>query len=935
MPDYLTGRERVAVFAGTIGGAIQGVYVPGMPPRWDRYVTVHGAAGLLLSFTAAGSVAPLSYTTEMPWSRRLEVTLGVGLPSGGTSGTVTDAGTATTPGPFLLDCSGSFTVSVPLQEVFRYTEGSSTVSYGGTPHADYPPAAGVKFFERPKPGGTASCSVTFGTLSISLTKVLGTADAVIISDDGQTTAEVYDTGLAGTAFTYGTVLGQSVQATLVGGNTYGTASTSSGAWAASKGNSGHVIASVRRWPDRIYRLDAVFPTPAGNLYTEIADDPMLLDVAVKSGTAVQIPVMGGSAGTAWTQERYAAGLQSGLWGSESNIGSASLNEHGSVWAAVNAGWLDNELRDPREWRLLQRGKRFGGLTLSHAGTTVLETGPFDHVGGGTTTRTYSPVRSAAAYRYLDLFTDRPNEQTLQMQIGTKTYAGTGFPDGRIRFDLCGPVNGTATYDVMRTRWPLPTADDALGTVGAYWGKQLVGTAVLTGGAAGTISVGTVALVRSGTAPVVSLGPEHLLTFTRYVSGGGTVRRILYAEVDGRTALEVPDVYPPTIVTIGSAVSEVNQIGTAPWDTGGTVWAGWSATLDSSIDYADGGSATLWGTAFLNRNRPATWLAGGGIYRDGTVWRTWHGTPPGSVPSQVMLDMVETYGRSGDPWDLTGTAYGTAPFPVAAARWFRGVVHGIVYSAAPTPNPGVIVTVEGVTVLGQADSYGTADSVGRYRTGPPAAHGVGAHTVFTTGGTIAYPIVSPLPQRLCWAVPTVADWVTYDVSSVYRHLRAERVGGNIFLWAAQDAPAATWNQYASGIAGRRPCVRVFKRSLDSRLEMVYETAGSAVVWAVSPDEGRSWQVAGTVASAGGYPEMVITQDGRRYVYWHNGGTIWGRLYDAVGNPLHGPFAVVTGAQEKFAAQEHLLGWAGWRMHLIYRTTGGALIDLASSDGINFS
>lgn len=930
MPTFLTGRERLLVFEGAFGGTISGDYysIP-MPPHWDRYTTRHGVAGPLFSVDARGSVPDFGYSSYIEYSQSLTVTLGAGLPSGGTSGSVSTAGTVFSPGPLSISGNGSFNLTIPVQECVTIDIGG-TPAYGGSAVLDYPAYTPARFFQRPKVGGTASCSVVFGGLTVTLSKVIGTADGtVVLSDDGQISADVYSTGKLGTATTSGTLLGEAITVPLSGSNSHGSFDTSSLVQAVTLGSASHTSASARRWVTRRYRLDGVVRNLAGSALSGVVDCQW-----TPRGSAEYLAIPDGTIGTAWTAERYAAQGLAGLSGSESSIGSASVNEHGSVRCWISTAWLSASGEDLADWRMLQRGRIFGSISFVHAGTTVID-GGFSHTGGGTTTRTYGTVRVLNSYRYLDFLTDRPSDNTFQCRIGTKTFSGSADITGRIRFDLCAPTNGTVQADGMDSRFPMPTQDNALGSPGCFWGVTQAGTIQLIGGSAGPVSVGTVALVRVGTARI-SFAPEFRRHHQRYLSGGGSVHRLALAEVDGKLSLELLDGFAGFDLSIGSAGTLVNELGTAAWDAGATVWAGWSASL-SGLGSADGSDYTDWGTAYLNVNRPASWIGGRELLRRGTVWEQFLAGDVGTIggiPVQVLVDSVEVYGASGDCWGLTGTAFGTAPHPVDVAHIFRGLAQGIVYGTGVAPAVGVTVSVK-ETSGGSGRGSGSSDGLGIYMTGSPGGIGQVVHDVYpTVGGTVTKTFYSRGLHRAVMRYQPNVDWPSYDVSISQRHLRGYLLGTDLQIGYGLDVQASTWSDRSSGLTLSEPCVRIERNSVEQKLWLLGRQ-GTAIVSAYSLDEGATWLMAGTVTTSGSFPELVITRDGRRCCYWYSGGTIYGRIYDAVGNSLVGPFVAVSGgAAEKFAVAEHAVGAGSWRIHMVYRTTGGVLVDLESVDGTAF-
>ena len=180
-----------------------------------------------------------------------------------------------------------------------------------------------------------------------------------------------------------------------------------------------------------------------------------------------------------------------------------------------------------------------------------------------------------------------------------------------------------------------------------------------------------------------------------------------------------------------------------------------------------------------------------------------------------------------------------------------------------------------------------------------------------------------------------EWIAIAVTPAQRWYRVYRKDGTLWFGAAKNNTATAWDDIDTGIAGFRPKITVAPGKTP-QVWMDYEAViGGPIVSRYTVDEGATWTLAGTVTASGKWPAIEIAHDGRRLHYWYDGGTIKGSVYDAQGNLILGPSAIVTGADDDaidVRSVSHARG--DWLIHLTYRS-GGAIMDLNSTDGVTFT
>jgi len=383
-----------------------------------------------------------------------------------------------------------------------------------------------------------------------------------------------------------------------------------------------------------------------------------------------------------------------------------------------------------QWRLLLRGPYYLAGTIGQSTTVALD-GGFSFGSGGTT-RTCSPAKSLAGYRYLLVQTDQPDKQ-VTLTIGVKTWTVRTDGSGLATFDLCVPSNLNTQTDARDSRWPVPTDVDTVTGDGAMWGVVNVGSYTLAAEAGVTCAVGAngVYLSRDTWASppaghsLLNVVAPHLYWVESGVSGEQK-RPFLRGDTDGRRSLEEADYSKASGIymaeTIGGLFAQVNAV-----DAGVERNPGWTATLNSAIDVPDGAEGDNWYYGFLNKNRNAMWLEGAGIsYRNG-AWSYGLDLDVSSARdlyAQVLIDKVSIYPMCGDALGLRTGAhrweYGSTAdegrITLAGGRYMRGASWGLVAVGGKARRDSVVTLTE-LPASAEAGAV-TTDVRGEYLTGSP-------------------------------------------------------------------------------------------------------------------------------------------------------------------------------------------------------------------------
>jgi hypothetical protein len=132
---------------------------------------------------------------------------------------------------------------------------------------------------------------------------------------------------------------------------------------------------------------------------------------------------------------------------------------------------------------------------------------------------------------------------------------------------------------------------------------------------------------------------------------------------------------------------------------------------------------------------------------------------------------------------------------------------------------------------------------------------------------------------------------------------------------------------TGVSGSCPALTWDIPSVEGALLMAYQSSGIKLV--SSLDEGGTWTMATTISTTGSHGALCVSQSGVRHFFWYDGGAIKRRSYSAqMVQVIAAGSVVASGAADDCPAVECLMNGD---IVLLYRTTGGSLIELKSTDG----
>lgn len=713
MTAYKTGRSRTLTISGTISGKAWGAS-SGHPPvlTGNKYA---------LEIAANWITDNATKVTALATSLGLEVTAETGL---GDSDSDSDSHVRTSS----TTVTGSYSISIDLEEWIEVTESASPPTFGGTPDAgDMPGETLVQFTERYKIGGdlTATITLTDGTYSVTATATDALSSATIFTRydwSGWLNAEgLFSAQTASVTWDYHEF---DVPAYSKSG---GGATISAGSEQASVAvdSSSDPVGTIR-WngiPPQGFVLE-------GRLRADNAayTSDCLVRVKRKNGeTYGELTPVGGSYSSASTQETCS------VWGDCDGVAQDSVakDEHTSVlyhWLVPPVG------ENADQWRLMLRGAYYDAGTIVQAATLALDGGfSFGDTG---TTRTWSPEKSLAGYRYLLLATDQAAKD-VTLTIGSKSWTGTTGASGLVAFDLCRPHNLATDTDERDSRWPIPTAVDVVDADGCMWGVVNVGSLTLTAETGVTCVVAANGVYLSRDTWTLDPVGHSLLNVVAphlyWVPSGvaNTYKRpLLRGDTDGRRSLDEADwtrvVGTPTIYTARTIKNLFDDVNAS--DSSVVRNPGWTAVIDTDIDVADGASGTDWEYNLLNRNRNASWIEGSGIAYVAGAWRYALDVDVSSaytLIAQMLVDKVAIYPMCGDVFGLRTGAnrweYGTTVeqgrAELRAGRYMRSAAWGLTLHENGIAHSGATVTQKELPDLTAAGS-GNSDIRGEYLTGTP-------------------------------------------------------------------------------------------------------------------------------------------------------------------------------------------------------------------------
>lgn len=183
------------------------------------------------------------------------------------------------------------------------------------------------------------------------------------------------------------------------------------------------------------------------------------------------------------------------------------------------------------------------------------------------------------------------------------------------------------------------------------------------------------------------------------------------------------------------------------------------------------------------------------------------------------------------------------------------------------------------------------------------------------------------------IPLIGSKPSYDVSDSMRHLRAY-IDADDRLWVGRADQQLIWEDTDTGLDVASAAIAIDKANRAQTLLLVAGIGGTVYLYA-SPDEGRNFTLADTIAS-GANPAIVVAQGGRRCIYWLDGTTIKGQVRDASNTIVRATFSAVAGvdATSTLAVDTSILQ-GGVQRFLMLVVVSGALTQYTSPDGVTWS
>ncbi|MCW3099717.1 MAG: hypothetical protein JWL77_5335 [Chthonomonadaceae bacterium] len=662
--------------------------------------------------------------------------------------------------PTLLNLTGSYSVTIQLDEIVGVTQGGP-----GPPDltdeltADIDLAfAAVAIY-----GGSVTAVCDYGINHVESTAIVGIHDIGIVPQTfvQVSVASENHTGVMSGQNMSSTPLWNGSSLAAIGGsasNAHGT-----GAWggtvsvSADPGYSGLVqfaAQATTRYDLQgvVYAMDVPYP-----------DSGLIVRVATKKDPTgmVQLyqdlPVVGGAFGIAITQDSWSYGVTL----SGASVASGSLNEPSGVLCTLLPSGLIACGEDPDlDFRhLWMRGWHWNAATIGQAATLNALSGSWSATGaGGTITVPASAFNSSikgaswvgaslAGYAFADVYlTADAAGQAARVHFGSKYWDVTVGTSGSVRIDLCSPTSSHTDIDPTNTQYPLTGGGPYTAQDGWSFGVRNTPSVVIDGLASGhTYTLTGITLVRTDHSRVTFLDSFKAwelaatpVPVTPDVTSYTYYRQAHTGDTDGQQSLEQTDAVRliiagtetsdnVSLIDIKTFVANVNgQSGAYPTD-------GWSA---SDLQVNDGSANVRSG--LLNSDQPSSLLFGSGLYYDGSGWisgiqKDASGTL--TVPANFLYNTIQVYPGAGDPFGFGGGA--GSPTPLRPAIILRSQAWGIA-SKRRKRGSGIVVTA---TDAGVSAGSGTTDSSGEYKTGLPFIRGLRSANITVQQGNPPYPFVA--------------------------------------------------------------------------------------------------------------------------------------------------------------------------------------------------
>lgn len=562
-------------------------------------------------------------------------------------------------------------------------------------------------------------------------------------------------------------------------------------------------------------------------------------------------------------------------------------------------------------------------SLSGSTTLIIET---DAVSGGAF-QTFSPTISCEAWRFWELRIRSSGDANVPVTIivnGVKTFVARTGADGAwidYEIDTAYPRAVDSSVSANQdSRWPLKSStDDRPNVESKHWGVNYIETLEFQIPAGRIVEIDSLAATRQNPPRLqfVSAHPDGRQQWYIVPAGSAPDRkRHLLALVDGRTGHEIPDAQGGATLsplTIAEYVDEINTVD------------GWSASFLALVD------------PYFNDDLPAQFIAGGGAIWDEVDYESFTDKQmPGSsfsVQAQFLWDRLHLYPGIGDVWADTGYDDPEARANLRFVKLMRGAGIGLLESKG-RPVAGADVSIYR-TLAGDLRGTGTTDDLGFYMTELPYGAPLVTHDFRTDFRTLGQAVLYARKRTRVngkWK-DFLSGTLSYDVSSSLRHYRVYIEGDTVQFGYSDNTLG--WQDSDTGIEAETLCLRIERRGKKQRLYLWTGTEGGTIESRYSDDEGANWTMPETISLSGNTPAAEIGLNGRRYIYWLDGGDVKGKILDASDQTLEDEFTAISGVDEEGLAVSESVIAGGKHRIVILAVQGGTITSFQSFDGINFS
>ncbi len=952
MAIYLTGRTRRLVITGLWQAPIQAEYFctnewPIFPNRyatisecWPQSIIVRGL-GMKAEFVPlstfgswpANNVCSNSFSAQ--YQIQQSVTLGELRSFEQTASaqftnnyTVSDGATVD------IDPSATYAFWADVEECFEVvnpmpeSDADGFPDYAGLAVADGLTARSIRFFERLRVGGEMGVSIS-GLAPVSLTRTIIGADVVEVGAIDYALdrrASIYVKNDLGIVTISGDVDNQTITADY-------HRSVVDASFDARPGfvlqverdlnESGTAYGYSRALPETRVRWSCGLAAGSDWL-----DEPVTVALLRRAGSADSEVVTG----------RAVRDFDQRCWEAYCELDGVAQDAEAFDDRSAFRTWLPEDSRlalaiDPRDWRMMFRGRRWAPFLLAHA-DTILDDGTsldgwsnsggslsilngvrFLAASGSSLVRTFSPPIPTESYRYLRIEgeLEASDPRLVDVTIGSKSWTvrlSPGALDHEL--DLCLPSQPNDTEDRQDSRYPLDTNGKVID--GPMWGVSELESLTISGlGTGDALTIKSIELVRKGPARLGSLP-----SFDRFIpvqDGSAPLGRVgLWSAVDGR----ISDLLDsgrngssPTWRTIADLAAEIPTRG------------GW--IVSNPYDSGDG---------YHSSNLEAENLLGAGITAEDEILtlqtNAIFGENPGVSLAHALWDQVEIYPGAGNVWTPSGS-FGTRTV-LAIGKIVRAQAWGLV-AQGTQPRSGR--TVEFRDAHDELRGSDNTDSRGEFQTGlPGGTHGLN-HRI-STGSAQTTPFLPFMRFRHRWAirVDDESGGVAFDWHPSGLSVRASAVGDGVRLAFLSNTKLAIPQEINTQFSAQACAIRF---TLGHKLGLILVTAEDGkIVERESNDLGETWSMPVILENSGAsFPALAIHPDGRRFTYWIKDGNVQGVVRDQSGSTLATVSAARTAVDESGLAVGTLDRPGGQVDIEILTVESGSLVSSISTDGSTFA